>query len=115
MQIRVADTVGSIAITANDGDAVRARIARALRGEDTVELNFDGVSIFASPFFNAAIGQLLGEFEAEDLSKRIQATGLTADGAEIMVQVVKNAREFFSNPKARKAVASLADECAFGR
>ena len=45
-------------MTLEDGEAVYRQIHDPLVHGETVELDFDGVNIFASPFFNAGIGRL---------------------------------------------------------
>ena len=59
MHINVKELVGENAMTLGDGEAIYARIHDPLIQGETVELDFDGVQLFASPFFNAGIGRLL--------------------------------------------------------
>lgn len=51
--------IGANCITLDDGQQVYNAIHPELTAGHPVELDFDRVEIFASPFFNAAIGQLL--------------------------------------------------------
>ena len=45
-----------------------------------VTLDFDGVSVFASPFLNAAIGQLLKDVRPEDLNRLLRIEKLNPTG-----------------------------------
>ncbi|MBN4005571.1 MAG: STAS-like domain-containing protein [Nostoc sp. LPT] len=51
--------IGKNCTTPGDGQKVYALVYPELLAEHQVELDFAGVEIFASPFFNFAIGQLL--------------------------------------------------------
>jgi hypothetical protein len=48
----VHETVGVDAITLDDGQSIYERIKPELAAGHEVALDFDGVSVFASPFFN---------------------------------------------------------------
>src|SRR5262249_9208732 len=67
MRLEVRDLVGELAITLEDGQRVYDRMVPALANGQPVELDFAGVTVFAAPFFNAAVGQLLRDVRAEDV------------------------------------------------
>jgi len=103
MRIRVIDLVGEDAITLQDGQGVYAEIVPVLQDGDTVELDFESVKVFASPFFNAAIGQLLGDFSADDLNQRLRVMNLNPLGHDVLRQVIDNAKRYHTDPSYRKA------------
>lgn len=105
MQIRVVDVVGKIAVTAEDGDLLRERVEAVLAHNEPVELDFTGVSIFSSPFFNAAIGRLLEHRSSDELRSVLTEVGLPGDARETMKRVIKNAREYYSDERVRQASA----------
>lgn len=67
MKTSVHSMIGENCITFDDGQQVYHAIRPELAAGHPVELDFDRVEIFASPFFNAAIGQLLKDIEPDDL------------------------------------------------
>lgn len=109
MLIRVADVVGNIAITAQDGDVIHARVLGALNAGETVELDFEGVSFFASPFFNASVGKLLERFGVQDVRAKVVPRALPADAQEIMSRVVKNAVDYYASEKTRTLLSDPQD------
>lgn len=115
MRLAVRDLVGEYALILDDGQKVYDQIVPALRAGQAVEVDFAGVTIFASGFFNAAIGQLLKDFKAEDLRQRVTAVNLTAVGADVLQQVVENAKRYYAAPESyreaqRKVLQAMAEE-----
>jgi hypothetical protein len=110
MKIEVAALFGENCITAEDGRALHGRISDALatlqKGE-RVEVDFANTAVFSSPFFNAAVGELLRDHEPVELNAKVALLGLSADGYALVERVIKNAREYFSNPRVRKTVDEL--------
>ncbi|MDP2811848.1 MAG: STAS-like domain-containing protein [Rhodocyclaceae bacterium] len=98
MHIKVKDLVGENAMTLDDGEAIYARIHDPLTHGETVELDFDGVQVFASPFFNAGIGRLLGELTAEALNTRLKFDHLSDFGARVLRRVIENAKDYYAAP-----------------
>ena len=72
MKCLVHVTIGEDAITLDDGQSIYQQIKPELLAGHEVELDFDGVSVFAAPFFNAAIGQLLKDLRPEDLNRSLR-------------------------------------------
>lgn len=103
MRCTVREIVGENAITLDDGQAVFDRIKADLTAGHVVELDFDGVSIFASPFFNAAIGQLLHDFSADQLNQRLRVVNLSPVGLDVLRRVIDNAKEYYSAADYREA------------
>ena len=104
MKIVVRDLVGENAITLEDGDKIYRNIFPALKSEEKTSIDFTGVKVFASPFFNAAIGKLLKDFTAETLNRLISFLSLNAVGSDVLKRVIQNSKQFYSNPEVQKAV-----------
>jgi len=110
MKILVRAIVGEDAITLEDGQAVYDQIHPELRAGRAVELDFEGVGVFASPFFNAAIGQLLKDLEANDLKRLLRVENLNEVGAALMRRVIENAQRYYSSGDYRAAQARVLQE-----
>lgn len=93
--MKIKDLIGENAMTLEDGAAVYARIHDPLVHGETVELDFDGVEVFASPFFNAGIGRLLGDLSAENLNARLKFNHLSEFGDRVLRRVIENAKEYY--------------------
>jgi len=108
MKCLVHETVGEDAITLDDGQSIHERIKPELIVGHEVELDFDGVSVFASPFFNAAIGQLLKDLRPEDLNRLLRVLNLNSTGYEVLRRVIDNAKKYYAaSPDYREAQAKV--------
>ncbi len=115
MTVQVKDLIGEDCITLDDGQEIYARIHPELVAGRNVELDFAGVEFFASPFFNAAIGQLLRDLQPETLDKQLKLKHLSAAARTLLKQVIANAKRFYAEEDYRKLVDHVLDEIAEGR
>lgn len=104
MKIEVRNTIGENCITVDDGRKIFDLIHHELLSGNTVELDFINVSVFASPFFNSAIGRLLKDIEPDDLNRLLIVTNLVSTGLTVLKRVIENSKDYYSNPEARKAL-----------
>lgn len=104
--------VGEDAITLDDGQSVHDRIKPELLAGHEVELDFEGVSVFASPFFNAAIGQLLKDLQPDDLNRLLQVQNLNSTGRDVLRRVIENAKRYYASPDYQEAQAKALREIA---
>ncbi|UUX92974.1 STAS-like domain-containing protein [Methanoplanus endosymbiosus] len=110
MTINVQNIIGENCITLEDGEKVYRLILSALNNNQNAELDFTGVRIYSSPFFNGAVAKLLGSFTPEELNARVKFAGLTKHGDQVLRRVIQNARKYYSNDKFRSAVNKVAAE-----
>ncbi|GAC1407796.1 MAG: STAS-like domain-containing protein [Chloroflexota bacterium] len=101
---RVYDIVGENCITLADGQAMYDLVHPEISRGRAVLLDFAGVRVFASPFFNAAVGQLLRDLKPEELNARFTVTGLNPTGRSVLRAVIRNAKEYYANPANAKAI-----------
>jgi hypothetical protein len=110
MAWQVADLVGRNCITFEDGQRVFDLIEHELSLGQRVSLDFSGTEIFASPFFNAAVGQLLRGVESERLRDLLKITNLPPIGDQVLRRVIENARCYWNDEGIRARVdAALAE------
>ncbi len=107
MNVEIKTLVGDSCVTSEDGQRVYDVIYPKLAAGESVCLNFSNIRVFASPFFNFAIGQLLKDLEPDALNQLLKVEKITADGLLICQQVVKNAKEYYRNPETKKAVDDI--------
>jgi hypothetical protein len=112
MKLMVKDVVGENAITLDDGQNVFDRIKPELAAGRVVELDFTGVAVFASPFLNAAVGQLLKDLKPDALNRLLSVTNLAPTGGEVLARVIENAKRYYSSPDYREAQAKVLGDMA---
>lgn len=102
--------LGEHCVTIAQGEQIYEKIHPRLLNEDQVQLDFAGVTVFSSPFFNAAIGQLLKDLKPEQLNRLLRIDNLAPYGMETMTRVIANSREYYTNPEMRKAIDAFLTE-----
>ena len=101
---KIVELIGEHCITFDDGQKLYDVIYPQLKSGQHVELDFDGVEIFVSRFFNAAIGQLLKDIEASELNQLLKFSHLPVIGRNIIQKVIENAKKYYSDENYQKAV-----------
>lgn len=91
---------GDIAISMAKGKNLYDLLLQNINNHDKIILDFDGVTIFASPFFNASIGYLLKDFDIKDLQLKLSFTNLNGVGLNLLNLVISNAIQTYEKVKA---------------
>ena len=108
MILDIVSTIGENCITIEDGEKVFAIIHPELVQGHEVTLDFTEVKIFASPFFNIAIGQLLSDVQFRNLQSNLHIVGLSQHGYYVLNRVIENAQRYYSNtPRFRDSVQKV--------
>lgn len=112
MKLMIKDMTGPRCIVKEDGQRVYEAIHDALIRGETVTLDFEGISQFASPFFNFAIGQLLKDIKVEDLRGRLQIENIDPAGKLVVERVIENAKRYHTDVDYRKIVDAILEQQA---
>ena len=104
MNLEIMTFIGERCVTSGDGQRVYDTIYPKLVAGEKVCLDFEGVTVFASPFFNFAVGQLLKDLKPNELNQLLTVEHLAPDGMLVWHRVVKNAKEYYTNLNTKKAV-----------
>lgn len=107
MKLGIKEAIGPRCIIEQDGQKVYDVIHDHLKNGETVTLDFDGVSQFASPFFNFAIGQLLKDIQEVDLRRLLQIQHLNETGRMVFERVIENAAKYHGDKDYRKIVDDI--------
>lgn len=89
--IKVFDLIGKNAISMQSGDKIYTILKNKVQNGEHVTLDFAGVTLFASPFFNSAIGRLLKDKEISELQEQLKFDHLDDVGRDLLNLVISNA------------------------
>jgi STAS-like domain of unknown function (DUF4325) len=107
--IKVFTIIGTNCVSLEDGQRIYELVKSSLAHGVPVELDFNDVNIYASPFFNAALGQLLKDIDAKTLNTNLKISNLSPDGLETIRKVIDNSREYYLSAKKRQDVDQSVD------
>ncbi|EGR2227660.1 DUF4325 domain-containing protein [Vibrio parahaemolyticus] len=62
-------------------------------------LNFSGISICATPFFNASVSRLLGRMDIEQLKSKLEIRNISIENKRLLNISIANAIEFYEKQK----------------
>lgn len=89
--IKVFDLIGKNAISMQTGDKIYTILRDKVENGEQVTLDFENVTLFASPFFNSAIGRLLKDKEISELQKQLKFDNIDDVGRDLLNLVISNA------------------------
>jgi len=102
--VKVLDFSGCpFAVSADDGDRLRSRIAPLLHAGTAVSLSFAGIEAVIGAFVNAALGPLCRDFSDEQLGNLLTYQDIRADDRATVDRSIRNARAYYANPAAYNA------------
>lgn len=100
IRISMFEVVGSpLCVASDDGQKVYERVNTALEAERDVVVSFKNVSTLTSAFLNAAIGQLYGVFEEDQIRSKLKVEDAEQDDLVLLKRVVDNAKLYFKDPE----------------
>ena len=112
--IRIKSEISERCITVDDGEKLYHQIHLKLIKGDSVILDFSGVRLFASPFFNTAIGPLLKDYTNVQLNHFLKIENLSLNGSHILRRVIENAQKYYSDSRYKNAVDKVIAENSEG-
>lgn len=112
MKINIKNIIGPRCIIKEDGQKIHDMVIELLKKGEPVTLDFDGVSQFASPFFNFSIGQLLKDIKEEDLRRLLQLENLNETGRQVIERVIENAAKYHGDKDYSKIVDDILEQQA---
>jgi STAS-like domain of unknown function (DUF4325) len=112
MTLKIIEIAGAFALSSNCGQQLYDLIFPLLKASKSVELDFSGVNVVASAFFNVAIGQLLQDFDSDDLNRRLTIVNINPNAESVLRHVLANAKRYYADTKYQAAVDSTMEEYA---
>lgn len=115
MRVSVHKLTGDNAVLRAKGQELYDKIRPALCAGEDVELDFDGVKVFSSPFLNVSIGQLLRDLTPNTLNRFLHFENMTPAGLNALRVVISSAKEYYSDEQlARTIDEAVSDEARAG-
>ena len=100
IEISLFEVVGSpLCVASGDGQKVYERLESGLKSGHRVVLSFRNVTTLTSAFLNAAIGQLYGTFDREQIRSLLKVKEIAQDDLELLKRVIETAKQYFRDPK----------------
>ncbi|MEO0538161.1 MAG: STAS-like domain-containing protein [Cyanobacteria bacterium P01_A01_bin.123] len=112
MKLQICAITGEYATDADSGQQIYEAIHPQLLAGEAVELDFTTVNVFASAFFNFAIGQLLQDLSPDTLNHQLKIEGLSPHGYSILKRVIDNAKHYYADAQYQAAVDTVMEEYA---
>lgn len=97
----------NMALTESDGLKLRRVIENSLADSDCVELDFSGISLFATMFFNASIGHLVMSLSPEKCADIIRISNISDLGNETYRHSFENAKAIFAQYGSLKKIGEI--------
>lgn len=97
MEILIHKEIGTRCLVKEDGQKIYDIISPMLLEGESVVLNFDGVTQYASPFFNFSIGQIIINLPGIKFKQQLEIVNLNETGHLIVDRVIKNATKYQSD------------------
>ena len=107
--LKVSD-VCRYAIFEQDGVALREKIMDVYDNGENVTLDFEGISLFATMFFNASVGWLVLRDGPETVNSRIKYINLSELGETTWKHSFNNAIQVRNDPVYQQAVQNYDEE-----
>lgn len=106
-KITVLDKIGPRCLIKEHGQLIYDAIHTPLENNEQVVLDFTGVTQFASPFFNFAVGKLLKNILEPDLRRLLILENLNEVGHMVVERVIENATKCQMNKDYEKIVTDI--------
>ena len=107
-RIRV-NNICTYAISEASGIKLRESVQELLKSYDVVELDFTGITMFTTPFFNASIGYFILKWGPEVTKDKIQIVEATLSemGHLTLSHSEDNAIDFYNNQDLKEKVGEI--------
>lgn len=103
MLIKVAELIGKNAVTQRAGKQLYDLIHEPLLNREKVTLDFTGVAVYSSPFFNNSIGRLFLDLDDDTIRTFLSISLINEAGGQVVKRVIENAREYYSLSEQERA------------
>lgn len=102
--------ITNMAMSETFGLELRKRIQDSLNESDMVIIDFENISLFATPFFNASVGYLYMNLTPEVYKKRIFTRNLNELGDETYRHSLENAEIIYKQKRDTDKIGRIVED-----
>lgn len=95
MKIIVKDAIGSFCTEYEQGERLLDLTRQGLEDNGEVDVDFEGVQLATSAFFNASFGVLYGDYPLDVLKAKIKVSHLSKEMRQVMSRSLEAAKKFY--------------------
>ena len=99
--------IAPFALAEDDGNLLRNEIVAALERNENVCVDFDEISLFATPFFNVSIGAIIVQYGIEKFDSCVEVVNLDDLGKETFQHSKENAILFIEKKISKEVVEEV--------
>lgn len=107
--IQVRKLIGVECLTAQDGKQLFELLSKRIKHAKPVIVDFEGVEICTTPFFNASFGRLVEHLRPEEVHEQVRCVHIKNDAKELLQRVLENADQYFRDCDHRRAIGESTD------
>lgn len=97
MDIKILELIGDRATDMKQGDEIYYKIIEGFKNNETVYVDFEGLTTVLSTFLNNAIGTLYKDYESDYLNANLKIKNLCEEDFFVLKRVIKRAKDFYKN------------------
>lgn len=102
--------ITSMALTDDKGKILREKINEKIdKGEEKITIDFEGIQIFTTMFFNASIGHFVLKYGPE-IMKRFELLNLSELGKDTLNHSFINAKSIYEKGQDQEIIAKVTNE-----
>lgn len=94
-----------MALSKRDGMVLRNKMEELLINNENIFIDFEGITKYATPFFNICFAYLLLNMTPEVYDRKISVGNMTQIGEKSYEMAIDNARKYYLLPKEAKEKA----------
>lgn len=90
-------TMTVLCLAERDGMLLREKIQDALKSNQKICVDFEGITTFATPFFNVSLGYFIGKLGIQTFGDQIEVINLSSFGESVYQRVYENAMTYYES------------------
>jgi hypothetical protein len=106
MRIIIKEKCDEFCLLVEDGRKIYDIVMPALKEGVVIELDFEGITIFSSPFFHSAIGDTLEHISYDDFNRLVKIQNLNDSGKNLLKRVIEDSKKYYTDDSYRYALDS---------
>ena len=114
MRIIIKEKCDEFCLLIEDGKKIYDIVLPSVKNGVNIELDFEGVTVFSSPFFHSALGSILEYVSYEDFNKFVKIINLHESGKNLLKRVMEDSRRYYTDKNYRNALDSALKDLSAG-